>query len=109
MKETIDIPLEKIQDFCTRWKVIELSLFGSILREDFNDNSDIDVMVQFDRQVYRTFADLDDMEAELAGIFNRTVDLVTRNGIENSRNYLRRQEILTSAKAIYEQRQSIST
>lgn len=106
--KNINIPLEKIQDFCTRWQVIEFALFGSVLREDFNDRSDIDVMVQFDREAHRTFADLEDMEAELATIFNREVDVVTRNGIENSRNYLRHQEILTSAIAIYEQRQSIS-
>ena len=49
------------------------------------------------------------MEVELADVFERKVDVVTREGIENSRNYLRRREILNSAKVIYEQRQSVST
>ena len=107
--KNIDISLNAIEAFCDRWQVIEFALFGSVLREDFHPNSDIDVMVRFDPKAHRTFADLEDMEAELATIFNREVDVVTRNGIENSRNYLRRQEILSSAKVIYEKRQSISS
>lgn len=62
-------------------------------------------MVRFDTNAHPTFLSLENMEAELATIFNREVDVVTRNGIENSRNYLRRQEILSSAKVIYEKRQ----
>ena len=106
--KNIEIPLKRIQKFCVRWQVIEFALFGSVLREDFRPDSDIDVIVRFDPEAHRTFADLEDMEVELATIFNREVDVVTRNGIENSRNYLRRQEILTSARVIYETRQSIS-
>ena len=105
--KNIDISSNEIEDFCTRWQVIEFALFGSVLREDFHPNSDIDVMVRFDPEAHPTFSDLEDMEAELATIFNREVDVVTRNGIENSRNYLRRQEILSSVKVIYEKRQSI--
>ena len=108
--KNIDIPLEieKIKAFCICWQVIEFALFGSVLRDDFNVNSDVDVMVKFAPKAHRTFADLEDMEVELSRIFNRKVDVVTREGIENSRNYLRREEILNSAKVIYEQRQSIS-
>ena len=107
--KNIEIPLKRIQKFCDRWQVIEFALFGSVLREDFRPDSDIDVIVRFDPEAHPTFSDLDDMEVELATIFNREVDVVTRNGIENSRNYLRRQEILSSAKVIYEKRQSISS
>ena len=106
--KNIEIPLEEIKVFCIRWQVIEVALFGSVLREDFNADSDIDVMVQFDIEAHRTFADLEDMEAELANIFKRKADVITRNGIENSRNYLRRQEILSSAKVIYDKRHTIS-
>ncbi len=106
--KNIDIPLEKIKDFCTRWKVIEFALFGSVLRDDFNPDSDIDVMVRFDINSHPTFTSLEEMEIELETIFNRKVDLITREGIENSRNYLRRQEILTSAQIIYEKRHTIS-
>lgn len=106
--KNIDIPLEKIKAFCVRWQVIEFALFGSVLREDFNADSDIDVMVKFDTEAHRTFTDLEDMEVELTNIFKRKVDVITRNGIENSRNYLRRQEILSSAQVIYEKRHTIS-
>ena len=106
--KNISISLEKIKAFCTRWKVIEFALFGSVLRDDFNSDSDIDVMVKFDINSAPTFLNLEDMEIELKTIFKRKVDLITREGIENSRNYLRRQEILTSARIIYEKRHTIS-
>ena len=106
--KNIEVSIEKIKAFCKCWKVIEFALFGSVLRDDFRPDSDIDVMVKFDINAHPTFSSLEDMEAELKTIFNREVDLITRNGIENSRNYLRRQEILASAQVIYEERQSIS-
>ena len=97
----IKLPIDEIKSFCDRYKVIEFALFGSVLRKDFRSDSDIDVMVQFHPQATPTFYNLEEMEAELKTIFNRKVDLVTRQGIESSRNYLRRQEILSSAKVIY--------
>ncbi|AFZ35976.1 DNA polymerase beta domain protein region [Stanieria cyanosphaera PCC 7437] len=104
----LELPREKIKAFCDRWQVIELALFGSVLRDDFHADSDIDVMVQFDPNAHPTFLSLEQMEAELKSIFHRKVDLITRQGIENSRNYLRRQEILSSAQVIYAKRSSIS-
>jgi len=104
----IDLPMEKISDFCDRWQVIEFALFGSILRDDFRPDSDIDVMVRFRSEAHPTFSSLDQMEAELKAIFSRNIDLITRQGIETSRNYLRRQEILSSAQVIYATRSSIS-
>jgi uncharacterized protein len=106
--KNIKIPLEQIQAFCTHWQVIEFALFGSVLREDFRPDSDLDVMVQFDANAHPTFLNLEEMEAELKSIFKRDVDLITREGIETSRNYLRRQEILSSAQIIYATRSSIS-
>jgi uncharacterized protein len=97
----IDLPTEKIAGFCDRWQVIELALFGSVLRNDFRLDSDIDVMVQFHPDAHPTFSTLDRMEEELKTIFHRDIDLITRQGIETSRNYLRRQEILSSAQVIY--------
>ncbi|MEM9244628.1 MAG: nucleotidyltransferase family protein [Cyanobacteria bacterium P01_F01_bin.153] len=93
--------LKEIPDFCRRWQVKELSLFGSVLRDDFRPDSDIDVMVKFHPDANPTFSTLDKMEAELKTIFHRDIDLVTRQGIETSRNYLRRNEILSSAQVIY--------
>lgn len=97
----IELPMEKIDEFCYKWQVIELALFGSVLREDFRPHSDIDVMVQFHPDAHPTFRTLDEMEAELKTIFDRDIDLITRQGIEASRNYLRRHEILSSAQVIY--------
>lgn len=98
---TIEVPIEKIAEFCARWQIIEFALFGSILRDDFRPDSDIDVMVQFHPEAHPTFSSLDQMEAELKTIFRREIDLITRQGIETSRNYLRRHEILSSAQVIY--------
>ena len=88
-------------------KSLNFSLFGSVLRDDFRPDSDIDVMVQFHPAAHPTFSGLDQMESELKTIFHRDVDLITRQGIEMSRNYLRRQEILSSAQVIYAKRPSI--
>ena len=97
----IDLPMEKIAQFCDRWQVTEFALFGSVLREDFRPDSDIDVMVEFHPEAHPTFSTLDQMEAELKSIFDRDVDLITRQGIATSRNYLRRNQILSSAQVIY--------
>jgi uncharacterized protein len=104
----IDLPMEKIAEFCDRWQVTEFTLFGSVLRDDFRPDSDIDVMVQFHSEAHPTFSSLDQMEAELKTMFQRDIDLITHQGIETSRNYLRRHEILSSAQVIYATGYSIS-
>ena len=105
----IELPMRQIETFCKRWKISEFALFGSILRDDFNSDSDIDVMVQFLPNSHNTLFDLVAMEDELKQIFNRDVDLVTRKGITNSQNYLRREAILNSAQIIYESRSTVSS
>lgn len=104
--KNIDLPMDKIRSFCEKWQVTEFALFGSVLRDDFRPDSDIDVMVQFDPQAHPTLFDLVRMEDELKILFQRDVDLVTRNGIETSRNYLRRKAILSSVRVIYERTRS---
>lgn len=100
-KSTTDIPRDKIAAFCKRWQVTELALFGSVLRDDFGPESDVDVLVGFGEAARHTLFDLDDMEVELEEIFGREVDLVSRRGVEASPNYLRRNSILESAQVIY--------
>jgi hypothetical protein len=100
----IQIPIDdkKIAEFCHRWKITELALFGSVLRDDFRpDSSDIDVLVSFFQDACWTLFNLVDMEDELKAIFGREVDLVERKSIEQSRNYLRRKAILESVQVIY--------
>ena len=105
----IELPMRQIKAFCKRWKISEFALFGSILRDDFQRDSDIDVMVQFFPNSHNTLFDLVQMEDELKQIFNRDIDLVTRKGISNSQNYLRREAILNSARIIYESRPTVSS
>ena len=105
----ITLPLEKIESFCERWKISEFALFGSVLRDDFHDNSDIDILVEFELGANYSLFDLVVMEDELQLIFQRDIDLITRTGISRSRNYLRRDNILNSAITIYESRSRVSS
>jgi hypothetical protein len=94
----IDIPKAKIEDFCRRWKIKEFALFGSVLREDFRPDSDIDVLVSFAPDGGITFDNRVEMLDELAEIFGRQVDLVEKEAI---RNPFRRHEILTTKEVVY--------
>ena len=99
--KNIEIPKDKIEDFCQRWKITEFAFFGSVLRDDFRPDSDIDVLVTFAPNAHRTLFDMVDMQDELEAMFARKVDVVSKRGIERSRNYLRRKAILNSAQIIY--------
>lgn len=98
----VSIPEEDITAFCQRWSITELALFGSILREDFNNQSDVDLLVTFAPEARTTFFDMVHMQDELKEIFGRDVDLVSRRGIEECRNYIRRRAILHSAEVVYD-------
>ena len=97
----IILPKELIIDFCQRWKITEFALFGSVLRDDFRPDSDIDVLVQFAPGAPWTLLDHVEMQDELAAMLGRNVDLVSRRGIERSRNKIRRKAILESAEVFY--------
>ena len=101
MTARIPIPAEGIAAFCERWRVTELALFGSVLRDDFRPDSDIDVLVSFDQAARHTLFDMVRMEEELKALFGRDVDLVSRRGIERSSNHLRRAAILGAAETIH--------
>ncbi|MDI6761624.1 MAG: nucleotidyltransferase domain-containing protein [Thermodesulfobacteriota bacterium] len=100
-QKAFEIPSDRIADYCKRWKIMDFAIFGSALRDDFSPESDIDVLVTFDRDAHWTLFDMVDMQEELKGILGRDVDLVSRRGIESSQNYLRRKAILSSAKVIH--------
>ena len=101
MTARIEIPSERIAAFCERWQVTELALFGSVLRDDFGPDSDIDVLATFREEARHSLFDLVRMERELGSILERDVDLVERADIERSPNYLRRRAILESPETIY--------
>jgi len=90
-----------LDQFCRRWQVIDLSLFGSVLRDDFRSDSDLDVLVTFAPNAPWTILDLVTMEQELASLAGREVDLVERRVVEKSQNPIRRAEILSSAQVLY--------
>lgn len=101
MEPRIPIPREQIEAFCIKWKITEFSLFGSVLREDFKPDSDIDVLVTFSKDASWSLFDLVEMQDELKILFGRDVDLLQRRGVERSRNYLRRRAILSETYAVY--------
>ncbi|MDE0177796.1 MAG: nucleotidyltransferase domain-containing protein [Gammaproteobacteria bacterium] len=97
----ISIPRDRLAAFCTRWRITEVALFGSVLRDDFDPESDIDVLVSFDAGARHTLWDLAEMERELSSTLGRKADLVARDAVERSPNYIRRAAILSSAQTIY--------
>ena len=90
-----------IMNFCQRWRIDELALFGSMLRDDFGPHSDIDVLVRFASGPTPGLFGIVRMERELGELFGRRVELATRAAVENSRNHIRRQAILDSAQVVY--------
>jgi len=92
------LPRKKIAEFCPRWSILEFSLFGSVLRDDFNPESDIDVLVSIDPTAQIGVLELARMQIELENMFKRPVDLVEKEGL---RNPYRRHEILKTAQVIY--------
>ncbi len=97
----LGVPMSEIAAFCDRWRVAELALFGSVLRDDFGPDSDVDVLVRFKAgQTVGLFAAAK-MSRELAEMFAREVDLMTRAAIEGSRNHIRRKAILETVRVVY--------
>lgn len=101
MSVKIDIPRDQIAAFCRRWKIREFSIFGSVLREDFRPDSDVDVLVDFEPGVHWGFQEWLEMRRELEALFGREVDLVERRVIEQSENYIRRKHILSHLERVY--------
>ncbi len=91
----VETSREKIADFCRRWRITELALFGSILRDDFRPDSDIDVLATFAPEARWKLDDLLAMREELGIIFGHPVDLVDKRLVERSPNYIRRKHILS--------------
>lgn len=94
----VEIPAANVESFCHKWRVRELSLFGSVLRDDFGPESDVDVLVSFADDAPWSLWDLTTMSDELAALVGRPVDLVEKEGL---RNPFRRHTILGTRKVIY--------
>ena len=102
---------EKLVRFCEKWQIIELALFGSVLSDNFRldgeDPSDIDLLYTNASETRYGFQFFD-MQEELEKLLNRKVDLVSKRGIETTRNYLRRKSILESTQVIYAKRSTVN-
>jgi predicted nucleotidyltransferase len=94
----IPFPADQIAAFCQKWKITELAVFGSVLRNDFRPDSDVDVLVNFADDAHWSLYDWVDMQAELKGVLGRDVDLVEKKGVHNP---FRRHAILTTKRVIY--------
>jgi hypothetical protein len=98
---SLELGRPEVAAFCRRWKVRELAVFGSALREDFRPDSDVDLLVTFEPDANWGLLEQVTMENELAVLLRRRVDLVSRRAIERSTNWIRRQAILDSAEVVH--------
>ncbi|MBK6764892.1 MAG: nucleotidyltransferase family protein [bacterium] len=94
----IPLDMEKIETFCKKWQIVEFSLFGSVLTDDFRPDSDVDVMVKFAEGANIGLFEWVDIEEELEEIVGRKIDLITRPSVERSENYLVQRSILAGTK-----------
>ena len=104
VRSRLGITEEEVADFCRRWQITELSLFGSALREDFGRDSDIDLLVRYESDAHWSLIDHIGIERELESLVGRKVDLVSKPAVEKSANWIRRRNILDSAEVVFESR-----
>ena len=96
--DSIEISADRVAEFCDRWKIAEMSLFGSVLRDDFSDESDIDILISFKADAQYGIDEHLEMVAQLEAIFGRRVDLVTKRSLKNP---FVRQSIFSSRKVVH--------
>jgi uncharacterized protein len=101
LQSRLGITVEQLIEFCQRWQIAEIALFGSVLRDDFHPDSDIDILISYQPNAKRGLFRKMSMQEELKLLLNREVDLVSRKAIEQSRNWIRRQNIIGSAEVVY--------
>jgi len=97
----IDVNPEKIEAFCKKWRIVELAFFGSVLRDDFGPESDVDVLVTYQSDYNLTLQDILSSEDELSVLLGRKAEVIERSSVEKSPNYIRRHHILSTARTYY--------
>jgi hypothetical protein len=95
--QQISIPTEQLESLCHRWKIRELSLFGSLFKGDFQSESDADLLVEFEPDATMGFMGLSALQREFSSIFGRPVDLVSKRGL----NPVIRDEVLKQRRILY--------
>lgn len=95
--QDLNVSISAIKEFCRKYPVRELAVFGSALRGDFDNSSDIDLLVEFEPNAEVGFLTLSKMQRELSEIFNRQVDLVPKEGLKPKIL----SAVLSSARVLY--------
>lgn len=106
--QRLGINPNQLQAFCQKAKITELCLFGSILRDDFRPDSDIDILVTFTPNINMSLLQFVDLEYQLKDLFRRDVDLIEKSVVEKDFNWIRRQEILNNYQVIYKSQSVLS-
>ena len=99
----IEFPMDKIANFCRRWRIARLDIFGSVLRDDFRQNSDVDFVAGYAPAVHWSLLDRVRMKHELEDMLGRSVDLLNRRALEHDRHNGRAAAILAQAQLLYAQ------
>jgi predicted nucleotidyltransferase len=99
--QNLDLPMAQIKELCDRWQIIEFAVFGSVLRDDFQPTSDIDVLITFAADARKGLLTLARIKHELEELLGREVDILTKKSIEQSHNTIRSHNILQSAQVLY--------
>ena len=108
--DRLNMTPKKLDDFCKQHHILEISMFGSILRDDFRADSDIDILVVFNHSAnpHLSLMDLVGIKYQLEEMLKREVDLIEKRSIVDSHNWIRRKHILDTAQVIYESRPILS-
>lgn len=98
----IDVPMDDIRAFCERWGIVKFAFFGSVLRDDFGPESDLDVLAWFNPDSQHTLLDHIRMEQELTDLFEKKVEIVNRKALDEDHNRERALAILEGAHVIWQ-------
>ena len=97
----INISAAKLAEVCRRWQITELELFGSVLRDDFHESSDIDFLVTFEPGTPWSLLDLARLKLEFEDLLDRSVDLIEKPALQRHHNPWLRHSILRESQRIY--------
>lgn len=104
LQQRLGLSMPEIAVICQRWQITELSLFGSVLGNQFHSDSDVDILIRFAPNTRQGLLTLAKIKHDLEASTGRVVDIALKEAIEDSENWIRRNEILKTAQVIYEQR-----
>jgi predicted nucleotidyltransferase len=97
-KNGIFLDYNDVVSLCKRYYITEMSIFGSSIRDDFTQDSDIDILVSFEQNSEITLFEIIELEKEFSRIINREVDIVEKESLKNP---IRKNKILSTREIIY--------